>query len=833
MLPKPFHGYHPDAEDRVALVTVEPSADRELFLVRVARGPGKRSLRQTSLLGPYSEEDVSGHFEDAVADLRAEGYWPAGVPALLHALDDDSPAVRGRAALRLGWRKVPEAVDKLLEKLPEAVDDSCPILDALGMIGDERAIAALRDYAQRKLLSRRRSAVEALRNISDEEGLAEARQRAQERLPDEVRAILDADTSGQIGAQAAALTDVFANLEPQQQALMIDTLYELATPAAVATVRHLLPQLTFAQPYLWRAIKSVYKRSMLRGDHVTFGLLTYLIEAQKSKGVMANVKSGYDGQMRQTSILGSKTYDYLRRAAWRYLRDVAAYRPEQYAVAAAEVLIHYTPEMVGERGMRRCYALHQILLGGSKRFRLDGRSMVFRLRSYKLKDAPQDAREEAYPELWDEQPQAYVRLLAAAKLPGVHQFAVAAIKARHGRIIREAKSGEILAMLDAPFEPTVELALGELDRRFDADNPDWALLQRMLDDDRPMARTLGQRWLRLTAHLWLRDVDRMIDFLGIRQPNIRALVAELVSGVLLDNPPLRQELAGRLLTILHSPEPEEGAYAGYADVVQHALAEEMLQRVSIAELANWIAQKSAAVQMMAAELLRQRADAVSELGLERLTALAQHELAAVRAAAHALLAAAVPQLRADPSVLFILVESDWDDTRRAAFDLLRGAIDVSVLGLDGLMGLLDSNRIDVQELGKELARKHLQELPADELVNRLMEHPHPNMRPFALDLAEKYLPESGALLEKVKPFCRAALLDVWPNRKVKQQAIKLLEARGVEDRQQAEVAAAILGDLVRLQGKSDFERTLEALVRIKLAHPEVQTTVELLPGGVE
>src|SRR5262249_25142347 len=231
---------------------------------------------------------------------------------------------------------------------------------------------------------------------------------------------------------------------------------------------------------------------------------------------------------------------------------------------------------------------------------------------------------------------------------------------------------------------------------------------------------------------------------------------------------------------------------------------------------------------LAGNLLRLRPAAAMELGLEKLTALAQHEVAAVRAAAHALLQAARDELRADPSVLFVLVESDWDDTRTAAFTLLR-RIAAAGLGLDGVMGLLDSNRTDVQEFGRELALRHFGELPTEELVYRLVQHPHPGMRRFALELVVHHLPAGDGPLAKLKEFCRAALFDLWPSRKVKRGVVEFLTARGLEDPKQAAVVSAILGDVVRAQGRADFENALEALVRIKMAYPDVPSTVTVAP----
>ena len=829
----PFHGFNPDSADRVALITVQPSADRQLQLVKVERGPTRASLRQTALLGPYAEEDLVQHFDAAVAELRTEGYWPGGVLALLEALDHADSAVRGRAALRLGWKNSVEAVDKLLQILPDAVDDSCPILDALGMIGDERAVPVLREYAARKLLSRRRSGLEALRKCGDKEGVSEAQERSLQRLPEDVRAgLLMEDVS--IAQIVHKLGQLIPTLTVQEQAVSIDTLYEMNTPASASTVGKVMTDLAFAQPYIWRAVKSVFKRAQLRQDFVMLGWLAHEIEQQgrDTKGTSATVKSGYDGTNKFTFIFSRATQNYLRRSAWRYLRDLARYRPHLYTKAAAEALIHYTNEDLAG-GTFRSYVLHQILLGASPLYFFDKWKMAFRKMYYwgKKKPAKPD-REERYPELWDEFPAAYIRLLAAANSIMVQKFAVEAVRNRHPKLLREAANRDILAMLQAPLDDTVKLALEELERRFDSDNPDWRLLRQLLDDERPMARTLGQKWLRLTAHLWLKDVDRILDFLGIVPQNIRAMVTEMAVGALADSPELRQPLAERIVTILRNPEAFPDEHAGYARVAREALLEEFAKLVSVADLAIWLAKGSTAVKTMAAEMLKHRPDSVGELGLERISALAQHELIAVRSAAHSLIRSVVPQLRADPSLLFVLVESEWPDTRDMAFDLLRTKIDIEALGLDGVMGLLDSNRVDVQDLGKELVSRNIGKLPSEDLVRRLTEHPHPNMHQFALDLAVEHLPKSRESLLQLKGFCRAALLNLWPSKKVKHLAIDLLAKRGVEDTEQGEVAAAILGDIVRMQGRRDFENALEALVRIKLAHPDLSTTVEI-PGGEE
>src|SRR5947209_12353114 len=158
MVPEPVRLYNPNGPDRVAVVSVEASSsDEDAYLLRVGRGVRSTRLTGGTTYGPYDEEELESLFVEAVETLRGEGFLPSGLHALLMALQNPDAATRARAAARLGWRRETEAVDALLAVLPNAVDDTCALLDALGAIGDSRAVAVLREYAGRKLLSRRRS----------------------------------------------------------------------------------------------------------------------------------------------------------------------------------------------------------------------------------------------------------------------------------------------------------------------------------------------------------------------------------------------------------------------------------------------------------------------------------------------------------------------------------------------------------------------------------------------------------------------------------------------------------------------------------------------------
>src|SRR5262249_33807161 len=241
-----------------------------------------------------------------------------------------------------------------------------------------------------------------------------------------------------------------------------DAIYETADPAAVRATHSLVREFPFDGAFLWRYVKSVFKRAMLRHDSETFGLLAYLIESKGrgTPGKVASVKSGYDGVQRQLRIFGGATETSLRGLGWRSLRTLARHRPGVYPFAAAEAVVHYSPADADEPSglygsLSRCYVLTRVLYGGGKRFVLNSRTWRHRFRGSKHITPPANEREEAYPDLWDAQPRAYLRVLGAARLPEAHVFAVRAISQRHRAVLEAASPEEVLPLLDAPYEPTL------------------------------------------------------------------------------------------------------------------------------------------------------------------------------------------------------------------------------------------------------------------------------------------------------------------------------------------------------------------------------------------
>jgi hypothetical protein len=827
--------FRPGGADRLVSIAAEPvagSADR--VALRVHRFVRRGKLTGSEAYGPFAVDELAGRLADLTDDLAAEGFTRAGARAMLDRLNSPSARRRALAALRLGWIGDRVAVDPLIDRAAlEGVELSC-VVESLGRLGDPAAVPLARAEAARKLLSRRRAGAEAVRALSDAQGMAEVTQRAVERLPQAMRDAWKA-VDGSVFDEDA-LTDleaVFALLDVKEQFLALDSLYEIGGPLAVALVRRVLT--THAEPHRphrWRYTKSILRRATLRDDGETFAVITRRVEllSRKPASTMAVVKSGLDGQSRQTRIFSTYTQRHVRKAAWRYLERLARYRPAKYTEVAAAVLAAYRPEdRELPRGngdeWSRVYLYNRILRRFDGRLLFNPKTLRSSLLNTKSKiPLAAGVRTESFPGGWDSYPRPLLTLLASAKVLEVQQFAYRSVIARHPDLPQLATAKELVGMLTAVHPDTVELALKELDRRFDPSKPDWALLDVLMADERAAIREHAVALLTRCSDQWTSDIERIVRFVGAPDALLRSTAASLVLAALpAADAWFRRELAERVLAILQGPEPGEGAHDGFARIARDGLSEELNAILGLDEILAMIDKGSIAAKVAGGALLGSRPEAVELLGTERILAMAMSDIAAVRQSAHALLGASVARLKADPSMLFALTDCEWKDTRTFAFELLRGPVDVAALGLDGIVGLCDSNREDVQAFGREMALKHFDSLDSAELLHRLAEHPSPVIRRFAVDLAVAHLKEGFVALSRLEAFFRRALLDVLPDRREKRLVVEFLRERGLRDERQAEVASRVLGEFVRTRAKADFELALDALVRLKLQYPQVES----------
>lgn len=828
---------HPtNATHRLAIVSLQQGEKEGAFVVAIARGEKRTKLTDSRLYGPFSLDEAEKAWASVVKGLGDDGYLPSGVAELLETIaTSKKPRLRARAAERLGWRKEVRAVDALLTRAATPKDDVATLVVALGRIGPPepergRALPLLRAEAARKLLSRRRAGAEALRLLGDADGLKGVRERALERLPDAVKsALLASNEDKEDGADVVAAAVVKGG--DAERGAACDALYDVGSVLAVAAARSAMLALDVSAPNHWRYCKSMMKRAALRTDGQTFGALLHAVEirGRSTKGTTASLKSGLDGETRKMRVFSPRTVEYVRRAGWRLLRQIARHRPADYPLFAAWCVVAYKNEDDVAPHKRlpahgKSYLLSRVLFGGGHRFVVDSRRVRFLFKGTKPLFPLKDQREEMFPALWDlpSSAAAYHVLLGRGRHHAVVKMAVDAV-ARRPALLEGASTEDLARMLASPDERLGDLAFTALRVRFNAEKPDAAAILGLGVVDNDRARTLAGLWLTSSAHVWSRDAAVAAQFLSgppaVREAAARLLLLALPSST----PALKAALADALLVAIAGKEPVEGAFSSWAEL-SSSLAPELVARCSI-ERALSLMDLHDAGAAVAAVVVGAISDPLAVLGATALSKLAASEQASRRAVAIAALTTSKAAFRDQLALTLTLGEGEWDDVRAAVVDVLAG-LDAARLDLPRWMALLDATHPSIQNVAKQLLSARLAAEPdavdVHELLARLAQHPHKNIRSFVVDLATARLKPGYVRLAKLESLTRAALFDLRPDRPLRRKVIAFLLRRGQQDEAQAELVVGLLGDVVRSRTHEARDDAASAIALLRLQWPELQ-----------
>jgi predicted DNA-binding WGR domain protein len=216
------------------------------------------------------------------------------------------------------------------------------------------------------------------------------------------------------------------------------------------------------------------------------------------------------------------------------------------------------------------------------------------------------------------------------------------------------------------------------------------------------------------------------------------------------------------------------------------------------------------------------------LELDRLAELADHEILSVRQAAWGILGRNVPRLRQDVAGALRLLDSKWDDSRQAAFHLLRESFTDAELTPAVLVGLCDSVREDVQRFGQEMITRHFREESGPQILLRLSEHPAPSLQLFATNFLERYAAGQPERIEKLAPYFTSVLSQVNRGRVAKSRVLAFLASEGLKSEPAARVAAGILARQSATLAVGDKASTIETMLRIHRTYPDI-----LLPLRVQ
>jgi len=407
--------------------------------------------------------------------------------------------LRNRTIWRIGERRLRTAVPVLVDQIErgDPLQDYC-IAWAIGRCGDAGAAIAMQELHKRgRTDSIQRIALQSWLTLADAPALKAQADGVIALWPAWLRALWEAGDEPAL----LALTPVdqrWDKLPMQDWLEQLDRVaftYPLARRVLLAQVR-CLP----VRAGLFRAQRHLYKAAEMRGDAELLGILHHRFETSHESATGAT--SMYTGR-RWVSFAeeaakpnaklaySTRTRHYLLQRSWRSLRRLGSAGDPAYVDRALGMLAAMTDDSTGTMTPRagRYYDQYGHWLLFNRMLRAHGpwiasRSGMSWYQKSPIK--PHNARQEAFPALWDARPDALLSLMQTSRCEGVHEFAALALRA-NSAWCDKLPLNHLRALLRSSYQATVRFAFEVTRERFSPGVPDADWLMLLLQTSLPEA----------------------------------------------------------------------------------------------------------------------------------------------------------------------------------------------------------------------------------------------------------------------------------------------------------------------------------------------------------
>ena len=391
---------------------------------------------------------------------------------------------------------------------------------------------------------------------------------------------------------------------------LLENIYTLALkhPCCLQATATVLRAIPFGEKNYFKAFRHIFKISEFRLDPLIFGIVALRVETSSAGG--------------RGEPFGIETKNYLRRRSWRALRRLGEAGDPAYVRMAAGMLFAVSdehtqaPRNVGrsewiwtareERVVSTTYfdsfshflALNHILHQNSSQYRL----LNSRKAWYRADETADTGRVEAFPGLWDEQPEAALGLLFESRAGIVHRFAVRVLR-DNPTFCKEIPVEDIARLLCAAYPETGEFALDLARQLYDPENPDFALLTACLSATFEPAREQAVQWISSQPELLRRFPELLAQIIVSPFEDIRSRSKEFMAGTQLSEIE-RAALVEQVIGLVRDM-GEGGRTEGFAEICSFLEEhfEPELRRTDLQTVRGLLESDAVEVQIFGARLL--------------------------------------------------------------------------------------------------------------------------------------------------------------------------------------------------------------------------------------
>ncbi len=630
-------------------------------------------------------------YQDSAAAAAPKAVAPTFVPDFAgrnqHILDRLTAAISNpnqpstpkqwpidRVIWRSGELQLTAAAPLLMQLWGEQPIRNYSIAWALGNCGNTQAIPLLeqayRDQSNPDHV--RRICLAAILKLSDAKR-DELRPEMIAQLPTKIRTLVQANEPTALVYQA--VTDYLDKVNLQQISF-IGLLYQINPDLGRDIILRLLENAPFT-PNCFKHIRHTFKLAEYWHDAELLSSFTYHFDKNKAsygsgwswvwldkkrKGREDSILVGGNSEQGKLELssadarlaYGGNTRDYLRRRVWRSLKTLGESSQPAYVNTAAAILLQYSDENAVQpresvRHSDYNYQTYQynkivkthwdtyaeyltfnhILYTNSPRYELKSGKDIWQCKkNYKSGNPMPTDREEAFPELWNQQPAILLKLLCQSACKPVHEFAAKAI-ADSPQFCQEISIDNIIQLLAKPYEVTAQFSFGLAKSRYNPQNPQSELILAIANCAYAPARTEAYGWLNAQIDRFLSDDVLITGLVLSPQPDTQLFIRQTLNTTIIATN-LAQNLIGRIIAGLLTLTPDQTVIAENATQTLATCFQTQLRSIGLEVILDLLRHPLATLQTTGARILLDRQTPAVELPAGLIDALIESPIDAVR-----------------------------------------------------------------------------------------------------------------------------------------------------------------------------------------------------------
>nr|WP_255651147.1 WGR domain-containing protein [Cesiribacter sp. SM1] len=394
-------------------------------------------------------------------------------------------------------------------------------------------------------------------------------------------------------------------------------------------------------------------------------------------------------------------------------------------------------------------------------------------------------------------------------------------------VLKEASLMQVQLLLSHPLEAMQALGVKILLRhRTRAEELPAGLFEVLLTSSYASVRALGVNLFgQLTNYILYERREVLVSFCLSVHPEVRQQVMPIVAKLVQYRSEFGRELLLLLLPLFWQKESHEGIHADLLVLFQESLLP-YFKEIPEDKVWKLIDARFRAAHLLGTQLLQQHLR-LEDVPLERIAALANHELLELRQLARAYFESHVEQARYEREATLKLLDAPWDDTWLFTKQYLETYFKAEDWTPALLVSVCDHKREEVQQWGLRLINRYFQEEDGVEYMLKLSQHPNTRLQLYVTNYLKQYAAGQPRRIEALEYYFTAVLSQVNSGRVAKERVFDFLQQEALASEAVAVIVVPLISRISITIALRDKARCLQLLAEMKKRYPGLDSPVSI------